>query len=44
MIGIQAIKIGTSNEGDYANNSSTVMGALDVNGQLWTWGYKDILV
>ena len=40
MIDIQAIKIGTSNEGDYANNSSSVMGALDINGQLWTWGYN----
>lgn len=40
MIDIQAIKIGTSNEGDYANNSSTTMGALDINGQLWTWGYN----
>ena len=36
MIDIQAIKIGTSNEGDYANNSSSVMGALDIDGQLWT--------
>ena len=40
MIDIQAIKIGTSNEGDYANNSSSVMGALDIDGQLWTWGYN----
>ena len=40
MIDIQAIKIGTTNEGDYANNSSTSLGALDINGQLWTWGYN----
>ena len=40
MIDIQAIKIGTSNEGDYANNSNTCVGALDINGQLWTWGYN----
>ena len=40
MIDIQAIKIGTSNEGDYANNSSSTMGALDINGQMWTWGYN----
>ena len=36
---IQAIKLGTSCS-TYAQNSSTTNGALDIDGQIWTWGYN----
>jgi len=36
---IQAIKIG-STATTYATNSNSVNGALDINGQMWTWGYN----
>lgn len=36
---IQAIKIGTTSSTN-SNSSSSVNGALDINGQLWTWGYN----
>lgn len=36
---IQAIKLSTTST-TYANNSSSSNGALDINGQIWTWGYN----
>ena len=36
---IQAIKLSTSCT-SYARNSSSSCGALDIDGQIWTWGYN----
>jgi len=36
---IQAIKLSTSCT-SYARNSNSSNGALDINGQIWTWGYN----